>query len=111
MRPSELLHKVKRNLLAGPARDTWRRGDLRPGPYVPCVMERVGQTPCGISLTSAPGHVIHMLAVNACNDAAREMGALSATPSVWLNDRGPTGLWGVVAMLGRAIRRLEAEGR
>jgi hypothetical protein len=29
---------------------------------------------------------------------------------VWVNDRGPTRLWGVVAMLGKAIRRLEERG-
>jgi hypothetical protein len=113
MKPSELLREVKRRLLADEASLTWNRsggfycGDTAciRGHLSNVVRERRLQDWYG----GADWESAYRILVESIPEKKRR--ADLGEPIAIFNDRTARSLWDVVAMLGRAVRRLEAEGR
>lgn len=102
MKPSELLQKTKRALLSGPASRTWIRGSFR---------GFAGQRCISACMADVANETLAEFEVESMARWALAKAAPGGLGFIWVNDRGPTGLWGLIALIGKAQRRLEAEGR
>ena len=108
MKPSELLREARDRVTKPGA---WLRGSRVQIDGPGCVVDHLRDA----ATDAHPRAVTNWLdrddgyrALKALHYAANERNWSSAQG---LNDHNPTRLWGVVAMLGRAIRRLESEGK